>query len=100
MMISLGFNCYSAQIGVDLGLRFRKSEGYNTGPFDLMFTFYESLCEIIKNDFEDFYNPELLKLIDGEGDQRIIHTKYNCIFNHESPDHFNILGSGEGWTNK
>ena len=99
-IISLGFNCDPAQTVVFKGLRKKKNEGYKTCPFDLMLTFYPAICELIKNDFEDFYNPEFLTIKEKSDERKIINIKYPCIFNHESPDHYNILGSGEGWTSE
>jgi hypothetical protein len=94
--ISLGFNCSAAGIAVSRGLRGRKQDGYLTCPFDMMFTF--DVCHILENDFADFCNPDYLELRDLDGDKRIVHTKYACVFNHESPDHFRILGHDEKWT--
>jgi hypothetical protein len=47
------------------------------------------------NDFEDFYNTEYLTL---NGNNSIINTKYSLVFNHESPNHFHILGGNERWS--
>lgn len=95
IIISLGWNCMPAGFSTHRGWKNKKSEGYKTCPFDIMVTTYGSLCEILKNDFADFANPDFYQ-IDEAG--YITHKKYALIFNHESPNHYGILGTGEGWS--
>jgi hypothetical protein len=94
--ISLGWNCQSATFGVDSGLRKTKKNGYKTCPFDEMVTNYKGIIECIKDDFEFFCDISYLKLIDMNGDHLIFNTKYNFIFNHESPGHANLYIT-ENW---
>ena len=100
--ISLGWNCNSATVGVSTGLRKTKQQGYKTCPFDEMVTNYKGIIECIKDDFEFLCDINYLKLIkipsnskwlntNGDGDIMIYNTKYNFIFNHESPGHANIF---------
>ena len=49
--ISLGQNCHSAIVGVSMGLRKTKQNGYKTCPFDEMVTNYKGIIECIKDDF-------------------------------------------------
>lgn len=96
--ISLGWNCTPACYGVDNKIRNTKSNGYNTCPFDEMITNYYGIINCIKDDFKDFMNDEFLKLIKCEQsiggivkDEILLYnTKYNFIFNHESPGHANL----------
>jgi hypothetical protein len=102
--ISLGFNCLSAIKGVELGLRKRKADGYNTCPFDIGYTNYEGIILCLKEDFKHFCDLSYLKLApipfsNGhlEKDLMVIYnTRYNFIFNHESP--FGKLYIEEGWS--
>ena len=104
--ISLGWNCHSAEYGVKVGLRKRKHEGYNTCPFDLCISSYEGVIKCIEEDFKDFTNPEYLCLIPSpistggivKGERLLTNTKYNIIFNHESPEH-NSIFKNEKWEN-
>lgn len=106
--ISLGWNCHSASVGVSLGLRKTKQDGYKTCPFDEMITNYRGIIECIKDDFEFLCDPKYLKLIqvpsdskwlntNGDGDVMIHNVKYNFIFNHESPGHANLFVS-QNWS--
>ena len=100
--ISLGWNCHSAITGVSLGIRTTKQNGYKTCPFDEMITNYKGIIECIKDDFEYLCDTKYLELIkipkesiwlntNGDGDVMIYNTKYNFIFNHESPGHANLF---------
>jgi len=84
--ISLGNVCYSAEWGIENNIRKKRSEGYNTCPFDLMVSNYKGLVECINNDFEDFCNPNYLHL-NKEG---LFNTRYNFGFNHEMPGHADL----------
>lgn len=89
--ISLGWNCYSAAIGVSTGLRKTKQNGYKTCPFDEMITNYKGIVECIKDDFEFLCDIKYLKLTKVREENMIYNTKYNFIFNHESPGHANLF---------
>jgi hypothetical protein len=97
--ISLGWDCFSAIVGVIDNIRCKKEDGYKTCPFDLMISNYPGVVECIKDDFKDFCNPDFLlvtKEIDlfrntsNEALEVIYHTKYNFVFNHESPSEYVI----------
>lgn len=107
--ISLGWRCESAQIGVSLGLRSTKSEGYNTCPFDLHNSNYLGVIECIKDDFKYLTDPKYLKLIEGTfcsehfemhqspvKEYHIVNTYYGFAYNHESPGHGNLYLT-ENW---
>lgn len=102
--ISLGWNCTPACYGVDNKIRGTKSNGYNTCPFDEMITNYHGVINCIKDDFKDFMNDDFLKLIKSEQsiggivkDEILLYnTKYNFIFNHESPGHANLFAT-QSW---
>jgi hypothetical protein len=84
--ISLGWDCDPAIISVNHGIRPRKNAGYKTCPFDLMVSNYEGMCQCIIDDFKCFSDIDYLILKDNF----IINTKYNFIFNHESPGNKDI----------
>ena len=101
--ISLGFNCDSAAHGVSSGIRETKKNGYNTCPFDKMLSNFGGIVQCIEDDFKYFFDekyltieyphkrpPNLLRY------NLIRNTKYNFIFNHESPGHAKIY-SIEKW---
>lgn len=108
--ISLGWRCETAQIGVNSGVRGVKSDGYRTGPFDLLNTNYIGVCKCIENDFKYFTDPKYLKLVEGtfcsehfamhtepKNEYQIVNTYYGFIFNHESPGHGNLY-IDENWS--
>jgi hypothetical protein len=98
--ISLGWNCYPAIRGVELGLRARKINGYNTCPFDEALTNYDGVVACITNDFSDFFNLSIkdipLTAKYCTGDSLIWNQSYKFLFNHESPGHAN-LWSTQQW---
>lgn len=96
--ISLGWNCYSAVWGVDIGIRKRKSEGYTTCPFDMMITNYKGIVDCLNDDFKYFYDENYLELIKEikENEYTIYNNKYNFGFNHESPGHADLYIT-ESW---
>jgi hypothetical protein len=101
--ISLGWNCYSAMHGVDVGLRQTKYNGYKTCPFDEMVTNYEGIVQCINDGLDPLTNPEYLRVIHLPADARhnahddlIHHSKYKFWFNHESPGHANLYLS-QNW---
>lgn len=93
--ISLGWNCGPAGLGVRNGLRARKEDGYKTCPFDEMISNMKGVIECIKDDFKYFLDDRYLEvkecLFDAgglkKGEYLLHNTKYNFIFNHESPGH-------------
>lgn len=97
--ISLGWNCESASKAVNMGIRKTKKEGYLTCPFDECITNYDGIILCLKEDFKYFCDIAYLKIIPAAystGGIRIneplIHnTRYNFIFNHESPEHANLF---------
>jgi hypothetical protein len=100
--ISLGWNCNSASMGVHIGLRNKKQNGYKTCPFDSMITNYKGIVDCIMDDFEYLCDTKYLELIkvpkeskilntNGDGDIIIYNKKYNFLFNHESPGHANLF---------
>ena len=103
--ISLGWNCHSAGYGVLAGLRERKEVGYQTCPFDEMITNLKGVEECLADDFKYFMDEEYLQVLQApfstggivEGEYLVYNTKYNFIFNHESPGHANLYMS-QGWT--
>jgi len=102
--ISLGWNCESAFKGVAEGIRKVRADGYKTCPFDECITNYEGIIECIKDDFKYLCDVNYLKLVPARfstggivESERLIHnTRYNFIFNHESPAHAK-LWSSQGW---
>ena len=96
--ISLGWNCESAINAVNMGIRKRKQEGYLTCPFDECITNYDGIILCLKEDFKHFCDLEYLKIIPAKyntggivkNERLIYNTRYNFIFNHESPDHANL----------
>lgn len=95
--ISLGHNCRAAMIGVQLGIRDTKANGYKTCPFDEMNSTYEGMAMCIAEDFAHFTNPEYLRLIEHPtecpyypGETLLYNTRYGFIFNHESPGHADL----------
>ena len=99
--ISLGWNCEAAINAVKSGNRKTKAQGYNTCPFDIAVSNYEGIINCLKDDFKFFCDTNYLKLLPAQFDippgifkneKLIYNTRYNFIFNHESPDH----GEGHG----
>ena len=95
--ISLGWNCSSATMGVDMGIRKTRAQGYLTCPFDEMNSNYEGVVECIRDDFRYFCDPSYLVLRTFPSDHTyypgetlVYNTRYNFIFNHESPGHANL----------
>lgn len=95
--VSLGWNCHSATMGVSMGLRNTKANGYKTCPFDEMVTNYEGIIECINDDFEYLCDTQYLDIIETpkeskylSGETLIYNKKYKFIFNHESPGHADL----------
>jgi len=103
--ISLGWNCHSATMGVSMGVRNTKQNGYKTCPFDEMATNYDGIIECINDDFEYLCDIQYLELIKIpkeskwlSGETVIYNKKYKFIFNHESPGHANLFIT-QNWPN-
>lgn len=107
--ISLGWRCETAQLGVLLGKRGTRSDGYLTCPFDLLNTNYVGVCKAIDDDFKYFTDLKYLKLVEGyfcsehfdiysepKKETQIVNTYYGFVFNHESPGHGNLY-INENW---
>jgi len=96
--ISLGWNCYPASFGVQCGFRGTKANGYKTCVFDECVSNYKGIVECIKDDFKYFLDSDYLKLVEApfstggivQGEILLYNTKYNLIFNHESPGHADL----------
>jgi hypothetical protein len=83
--ISLGESCTVAAALEAFELR---NAAY---PFDWTISFYESLCNTLEQDFEDFLNPTYFSI---RPDNRGIINKYGQIFVHDFPT-YNYLGDFE-----
>ena len=94
--ISLGWNCTSAMYAVDVGIRSRKCNGYNTCPFDIIVSNYNGIVQCLNDDFSDFLNDDFLELRVVNNEYVIYNKKYNFVFNHESPGHANLYIT-ENW---
>lgn len=94
--ISMGHNCSPAVRGVELGIRKRKSEGYNTCPFDEMWTNFPGLLKCLNDDFLYFCDKKYLCVINTIHGPMIYNSKYRFIFNHESPGHADLYLS-QNW---
>lgn len=101
--ISLGWNCSTATRGVDTGLRSTRANGYFTCPFDLANTNYPGIVLCLRENFKHFCDPAYLVLKEFPstdkyypGERLIYNTRYNFIFNHESPGHAGLYMS-EKW---
>jgi hypothetical protein len=96
--ISLGYNCQPAIKGVQLGLRNIKQNGYMTCPFDECVTTYHGIIMCLQEDFKYLVDSTYLKIYESsdniggilKGEKVICNTRYNFIFNHESPGHANL----------
>ena len=106
--ISLGYNCSSATYGVNNNIRKTKRDGYKTCPFDMIINNYEGMVQCIDDDFKYFCDTDYLELVhipetsrwmntNGDGDYIIYNTKYEFLFNHESPGYDNLF-IHERWT--
>jgi hypothetical protein len=90
--ISLGWNCHSAVWATDNGIRSRKSDGYKTCPFDIIVTNYVGIVNCLLDDFKFMCDDTFLEVRPGKSDNEVLifNTKYNFIFNHESPGHADL----------
>jgi hypothetical protein len=106
--ISLGWDCGPAYEGIVLNLKTNKENGYKTCPFDICVTNYTGIVNCIKDDFKYLMDSNYLEVMKAEiqtpnnsvqiGDKLIRNTKYNLVFNHESPEHGNLWNQ-EKWSN-
>ena len=96
--ISLGWNCNSAMLGIRMGIRGEKSNGYKTCPFDACITNYDGMVLCIRENFKYFCDSQYLHIIEAhvdsggikKGEKIIYNSRYNFIFNHESPGHADL----------
>ena len=88
--ISLGWNCASAIYGVENNIRDTKQNGYLTCPFDEMLKSLSGLMKCINEDFKYFHDENHLIISNHSGENLIYNTRYNFMFNHESPGHANL----------
>lgn len=84
-IISLGSHCMSRTIPTRWGLKLPKIMGELTHPFDLSIHPYKAVCQLIKNDFQDYLNPLFLK---QNKNGVPINKKYKITFNHEKNEYF------------
>lgn len=78
-IISLGFNCFPRRILTNWGLKPSKQEGELTLPFDLCVTPTKSICEILNNNFADYFkNLEFNKT-----DSIWYNSKYEIYYYHD-----------------
>lgn len=102
-MISLGKNCWPRKIlKSQFGLM--KKNNYKSCPFDLCITPFKSLCLILENNFNNFFDGLHVTDTDynAEGDRthagpgfKIIKNKAGMILNHESPSHSHLFNNGK-----
>ncbi|BAQ61798.1 hypothetical protein GM3708_2204 [Geminocystis sp. NIES-3708] len=103
--ISLGWNCYPAIKGVQMGIRKRKENGYKTCPFDECISNYNGIILCLEENFEFFCDPRYLEIIEApfsvggiiRGEKLLYNNRYRFIFNHESPGHANLYIT-QKWT--
>lgn len=88
--ISIGMKCDAAVWGIENGIRDRKSNGYNTCPFDEMLSNYHGILECLKDDFKYFCDTNYLEILNTTDGPFIYNSKYKFAFNHESPGHNNL----------
>ena len=97
--ISLGWNCYPAGWGVQNNIRQTRAQGYTTCPFDECISNYAGVVNCIEEEFEHFTDLKYIELLPApinvgsrirQGDVLVYNTRYNMIFNHESPGHANL----------
>ena len=96
--ISLGWNCHPAGWGVQNKIRQTKTQGYATCPFDECISNYTGVVKCIEEEFEHFTDLKYIELLPApvtagrirKGDVLVYNTRYNMIFNHESPGHANL----------
>tara|TARA_Y100000022_G_scaffold193889_1_gene197619 strand:- start:40 stop:561 length:522 start_codon:yes stop_codon:yes gene_type:complete len=100
--ISLGGFC-DPRAYIKVILKYSKKKGYNSCPFDLCITSFKQLCDVLKTDFEYFFDD--LKIIPWEnarGKRKLagpglscITNKYGIIFNHEGSCHSHLFKEGK-----
>lgn len=83
--LSLGWNCNPA-IFRGNQLKFLKSNGYLTCPFDLCVTPFEGLCQVLLDDFDETKFFNLRVEYDPYNKQDCILNEYNMWFNHEAEE--------------
>lgn len=83
-IISLGKDCMSRTIPTRYGIKKTKNQGELTLPFDLAIHRYDAVCDIIKNHFDGYADPNNLELKNGI----IQHKKYFVRYTHEKDQIF------------
>jgi len=102
IFISLGENC-TPRIKLKHEYGLSKQGGYKSCPFDLCITPFESLCKILENNFDTFFdNLKIIKWGDAEGDRSLagpgktaISNEAGMVFNHEGGGHSHLFRIGK-----
>ena len=101
-MLSIGYNC-TPRIFMKNAYGLSKAEGQPSCPFDLCITPLDAMLEMVKTDFEGFFDGlHLQRVINaggerrhaGRGQQNIV-NKCGIIFNHESSTHSHLFREGK-----
>ena len=88
-IISLGWTCLPRTVTTRWGLKPRKSQGEKSCPFDLAVHSYDTVCQLLDNNFEDYLNSRFLEIEKlKDGNLIVINKKYKCRFNHEKGQHW------------
>jgi tetratricopeptide (TPR) repeat protein len=85
-LISLGFDCLPRTIATRWGIKPSRLQGEKSCPFDLAFHSYSNIYHLLKNDFQDYLDPQYLQTIPYDlypNKSIVFNTKYFCKFNHE-----------------
>jgi hypothetical protein len=102
-MISMGGNCWPRKL-LKRQFGLSKKNNYKSCPFDLCITPFTSLCSILENNFNNFFDGLEIVNTDynAEGDRttagpgfKVIKNKAGMIFNHESPSHSHLFREGK-----
>jgi tetratricopeptide (TPR) repeat protein len=90
-LISLGFDCLPRTVATRWGIKPSRLQGEKSCPFDLAFHSFSNICNLLKNNFQDYLDSQYLKTIpcDLYPEKLIVfNTKYFCRFNHEYSDNW------------
>lgn len=85
VIIPFGTNCFARVLTSINGIKPYKKDGEKTCPFDQVCSNFENNVELLKNDFEDFFeNLELREReVDNKNEIFYKNTKYKIDFIHE-----------------
>lgn len=83
-IISLGLDCAPRIFLTKHGFKKTKKQGELTSPFDLAIHKVQSIIDLLKNKFQDYYNPKYLYIDDSSLHSKIVNSKYDAEFVHES----------------